>query len=338
MRKHQLRGEDGQTLILVALGLPLLLAMIALVIDGANLFTQRRSVQNAADAAVLAAGAKLNSDASPCTGPDTDSTTCAYKVRIAAEEYSNRNGGPSPLHFCADSADTNCYLTPYNGDNTRLQVRLKKSVSGFFTGAVGLSGLLSVSARAVAGFSAPTAAGNVGPLGIDKSKWSPALIDVPNQKLDFDASGFALFDLSHISPTAPIVAGTNCNRTPTAMNDDIRFGYPGDGSTVVLPANAWYCDNNGVKNGIKSGLHDAYTANKVLLFPVFDTVAPGSPTSYHVIGFAAFVMEQDPQSTWNSGGGGNHFLWGHFTTFVGTGVAGGSGGAYFGVLVLNLAE
>jgi hypothetical protein len=100
--------------------LPLLLAIAARVIDGGNLFVQRQSVRNAADAAVLAAGVKLNADGSACTGPDTTSRTCAYKVRSAAEDYSSRNGGPGSILFCADSAATNCYVTPYKGDNGRV--------------------------------------------------------------------------------------------------------------------------------------------------------------------------------------------------------------------------
>src|ERR671930_1395724 len=54
-RRSALRGERGQTLILFVVSLPLLVAIIALVADGSNLFANKRSVQNVADASVLAA-------------------------------------------------------------------------------------------------------------------------------------------------------------------------------------------------------------------------------------------------------------------------------------------
>ena len=49
------RGKQGQSLILLALGLVGLLAMAGLGIDGGRLFSARRSAQNAADAAAKAA-------------------------------------------------------------------------------------------------------------------------------------------------------------------------------------------------------------------------------------------------------------------------------------------
>ena len=55
LRREAIRGEYGQTLIIVVVALPLFLALIALVSDGSNLFANKRSVQNVADASVLAA-------------------------------------------------------------------------------------------------------------------------------------------------------------------------------------------------------------------------------------------------------------------------------------------
>jgi Flp pilus assembly protein TadG len=335
-RGHQLRREEGQSLILVVLALPLLLAIIALVIDGANLFTQRRSVQNAADAAAFAASAKLNTDLSACTGPDTDSTTCAYTVRTTAQEYSSRNGGQSSLHACVDGSDTNCYLTPYKTDNSRVQVRLKKSVSGFFTGAVGLSGLLSASASAVAGLSPANAGGNVAPIGVSQSDPDlcqpsnssyPNCFDQPGVVLNFDdVSDYALLDLDQVSTRGPIVGG---NVSTSTFGDWIQNGHAG-----VLPTNAWYGaeGDNGYHNGVKTYFSDDGTT--VLLIPVFDARDPGTG-SYHVIGFAAFVIEKDGVK-WTNSGGGNHKLTGHFTTFVASGAGGGSNN--FGVLVVTLFE
>ena len=91
MRRQAIRSEKGQTLILVVFALPLLLALIALVSDGSNLFANKRSVQNVADASVLAAVRELN----PCFGTGSVAA-CSSQVQAVASDYSSRNGGPSP--------------------------------------------------------------------------------------------------------------------------------------------------------------------------------------------------------------------------------------------------
>ena len=53
------RSEAGQTLVIFALTLPVLLGMCAIVIDFGNLFVEKRSLQQAADASALAAAQRL---------------------------------------------------------------------------------------------------------------------------------------------------------------------------------------------------------------------------------------------------------------------------------------
>jgi len=53
------RKESGQVLVLFAMALIGVTAMLALVIDGGNLYLQRRRMQNAADAAALAVVARM---------------------------------------------------------------------------------------------------------------------------------------------------------------------------------------------------------------------------------------------------------------------------------------
>src|SRR6266487_3251626 len=100
LRRQAIREEHGQTLILFVVALPLLLALIALVTDGSNLFANKRSVQNAADASALAAVRELNPDLSLCTGPASTPGTCLYRVETTASDYSKRNDGANPLHGC----------------------------------------------------------------------------------------------------------------------------------------------------------------------------------------------------------------------------------------------
>jgi hypothetical protein len=344
------RGERGQVLILVVLALPLFFALVALVSDGSNIFANKRSLQNAADASVLAAVREFNSDLSACGGPDTTAGTCLYRIRTTAEDYSNRNNGPTSLHQCNDSlgTDWNCYKTPYPGssDYGGLQVRLQRSVPFRFGRLVGLSGG-SVHAKAAAGLGLPGSASNVSPVGVQQAiaactmpTASPPRCLGPSypKTLDFDSGGFgyALLNL-HCATNTPV--STCATASPTSeMNTYMTSGFPG-----LLAVNKWYIQNNGAKNGIKQGVDDVIAAGTKLLIPVYDCVSvtppaivcgsgTGNPAAYHVIGFAAFVIVS--RNGWNNGQG--HTFTGYFTDYVATGV--GGGGSDFGVHVLTLNE
>jgi hypothetical protein len=163
-RRQQLRLEVGQVLVVVALALPMFFSVCAFVVDGSNLMVHRRSIQNAADAAALAAAQELPIDGSVCSGP------CQASVQARAEEYSiknytSKNGDTATLHKCheipgpppklTDRDDTNCFATPYvdqNGSHPQLvYVRLEDAdVPEFFTNVIGIAGPFKVSARASA--------------------------------------------------------------------------------------------------------------------------------------------------------------------------------------------
>lgn len=53
-KRRRNRGEEGQSLIIVAIGMIALLAIVALALDGAMIFWNQRRAQNGADAAVIA--------------------------------------------------------------------------------------------------------------------------------------------------------------------------------------------------------------------------------------------------------------------------------------------
>jgi hypothetical protein len=130
------------------------------------------------------------------------------------------------------------------------------------------------------------------------------------------------------------------------MKSWIINGYPG-----VLPANAWYGNNNGQKTGVKNAFVD--DGKTVLLVPVFDKWCPtataptppecpttGSPPlSFHVVGFSAFVI--DPGGiNWSPSTNGSHTLTGHFTTFIASGISSSPPGGPndFGVHTISLTE
>jgi hypothetical protein len=156
-RDTRLKDEIGQVLILVVLMLPLFFAVVAVVTDGSTLLTNRRSVQNAADSAALAAAQDL-ADAAACNGDATCLADLRAKVVADLEAYMQKNGGPDHLDGgtgsdpaqCFKPSDTNCYTWPYKGSWDLVEVRLRKDVKTFFTKAIGISKTFTVSARSVA--------------------------------------------------------------------------------------------------------------------------------------------------------------------------------------------
>jgi hypothetical protein len=360
LRREAIRGEQGQTLILFVFALPLLLALIALVSDGSKLFANKRSVQNVADASVLAAVRELN----PCFGTGSVAA-CSGQVQVVASQYSYANGGPgiptpaptppcpaggNCLPACDDTSapDWNCYQTPYpdsTGTGT-LQIRIKRSVGLSFAGIVGLT-KSDVVAKAVASLGLPGGATNVSPVGVEQQIAACTMPSAPVKcfgpsfptTLNFDSGGFgyALLNLDCATDTPQTTCATSSD---SEMVDYIEHGFPG-----TLAVNKWYQQNNGAKNGIKQGVDFAIANGQPLLIPVYDCVSvtppavvcgpgTGNPAAYHVIGFAAFVIQS--RNGWNNGQG--HTFTGYFTAFIASGVSGGPGGTDFGVHVVTLTQ
>jgi Flp pilus assembly protein TadG len=148
-RHHLLKSGPGQALILMALAMPLFFALAGVVVDGSMLMAKKRQFQNIADAVALATSAKLPTDGSSC-----DTTPgCPAAVQAAATHYYTENGGTDSIGPC-DPADphqqgTSCYLTPYKGQGTKIEVWISEPVSGFFTSVAGLGKTFTPSARAV---------------------------------------------------------------------------------------------------------------------------------------------------------------------------------------------
>jgi Putative Flp pilus-assembly TadE/G-like len=126
-RLEPLGREDGQSLILLVLTLPVLLAVAAFVVDGAKLFVQHQSAQNTADAVALALAQDL-----PCAGSD-----CPSDPTFAADNayYTSSNGLDNPLVPCDSTNTTNCYVTPVGSDYSKIQVKITEASRTFFAGA-----------------------------------------------------------------------------------------------------------------------------------------------------------------------------------------------------------
>jgi Putative Flp pilus-assembly TadE/G-like len=143
--RPRLGAERGQVLVLLTLTLPMMLGISAIVVDVGRLFVERRSLQQAADAAALAAAQRL-----PGTVCDA---TCTTDVADIAGDYKGKNlegfGGPA-LPVCDAVTTSNCYriLGPPSSPD-RVEVIVTENVPTLFGAILGKKSF-DVRARAVA--------------------------------------------------------------------------------------------------------------------------------------------------------------------------------------------
>ncbi len=123
--RNWFKKESGQSIILVALALVVLCGFAALGVDIGVQSTSQGQLQNAADAAALAAAAELPS---------------ASTAKTKAAQYAQING--------VDAGKTTA-TTPYNGNANRIEVVCKDTVQFSFAQVFGLKSK-EITARAVA--------------------------------------------------------------------------------------------------------------------------------------------------------------------------------------------
>ncbi|MGQ9677582.1 MAG: pilus assembly protein TadG-related protein [Chloroflexota bacterium] len=142
--KRRLEQEQGQVLIIFALGSLVFLGMLVLAVDVGTMYVDRRDAQSTADAAALV-GAQERS------GYSIASAAAIY----AARDYANRNGYNTTLTagngvWSGDvMVSTPPSSGPYAGNNSCIEVVIRKTRNSFFGGLLGADNL-QVSARAVA--------------------------------------------------------------------------------------------------------------------------------------------------------------------------------------------
>jgi Flp pilus assembly protein TadG len=138
------RGERGQVIVIFALGLVALVAMVGLVLDGGSAFAQRRSEQNAADLAALAAANDLIVNQGSATWVATARSVAAqngytHGVEGATVQVSCQNCPGQPLNSSVDGVQVQVDITAPHRNN--------------FAGVVGMSTWdVSATARSMTGW------------------------------------------------------------------------------------------------------------------------------------------------------------------------------------------
>ncbi len=127
------RHESGQVLIFIAFGLVAIMAVVVLAVDGGQLFAERRSAQNAADNAALAAAYAICKAADPVAAARNSALTNGY----------DNNGGTNTVVLNHPPASG-----PNTGDDEYSEALITSHRSTFFAQLIGI-GDLPVSARTV---------------------------------------------------------------------------------------------------------------------------------------------------------------------------------------------
>ena len=311
---RQLRNDSGQVVVFVVVLLTVLLGMAALVIDGGSWWQSQRHLQTAADAGALAGAQNLPTDQSGAT---------ANAISFAQQNFAGL-AAPTVTFPSAGEIDVGAVTT----------------APGFLAKVFGAAfGEVTVRAHARAAVGVPELLQNVAPVAV-KASAACAVTDPgcygQRVTLSFEESQVASSTIGLINLTCHSTASTACGSSSgiggSQLKDWIDNGYD-----QPLPAGQWY----GVKTGetvgpVRQGFTDR--VGVPLFFPVFDqTASSGSSWFFHVVGWAAFVIDPDGVN-WGSQ---TRELTGHFVTFIATDLASGgivSGGIDYGVHVINLTQ
>lgn len=315
-------GERGQVFVFVAVLLTGLIGMAALVIDVGSWFHGQRHLQTAADAAALAGAQEL---------PDQTMATSA------ALDYAQRNFGgiPAPtITFPAsDTIDVAATATAPG--------ILSKIYGSFFNS-------ITLGAHAQAKIGPPEYLKNVAPIVVkDTVACTTGSCFGQTKRLNFSesnlsSSSFGLIDLSCYSQTSAACSQSAPGASTLAGWITCTPCYSG-----YLPTGVSYDAVTGQKIGpITQALTSAGDNRTPLFFPVFDTADNVSKT-FHVVGWAAFVLDPSPNGVleWKqqnpSCDPDCKVIQGHFVTYLATALASGGtipGGTDYGVRVVTLTQ
>jgi hypothetical protein len=163
-----IRGQRGQSIVILAGGLVAMLAMVGLVIDGGNAFAQQRTTQNGMDAAAEAGAVELARRMSGID-PVGDDVTWDQRVFAAVTATSANNGltatgTPKYTDYAgAELGDVGAGVIPANTQG--VHAGGSRSFSTFFAGVIGIGNFTaSAEATAITGYAIESGFGNVLPL------------------------------------------------------------------------------------------------------------------------------------------------------------------------------
>ena len=306
MHKH--RAERGQTLVILALVITVLMLMAGLAVDVGMAYNERRDLQNAADAAALAGAQAL------CDGQDHGAASAVATTVGTANGATDVDPQPTTVT-----------------ERRRMSVTTSGEAETFFFRLVGIDSV-PVSAQAQAECSCAAAAGGLWPIGFDKPTWN----DIT--ECETENAHFIVWEASNINQTPQELLGVNicelCDCSPLESKTDLpvtkvmgygpsSLGHSGDRGWLALRVppelagkypDGDNCGNNALYHWIRNGYPQNIPGGACVgtqsgignLSPAFERVGD-------VVGLVLFDPAQSCGSgdapPWQCGPSGTHSKW-----------------------------
>jgi hypothetical protein len=310
---RRLQDERGSVIAFTVLFMVVLLGICATVVDVGSWFTERRHLQAAVDAATMAAAQDLPNTTLASSTASTYATTNATGLKPWAPSFPNSN---------------------------TIDITLSKDSPSIFAKFIGIDSM-NVHAHARAVIGAPASLKFVAPVAVQSTSACLATSSGcfgATRQLNFAESNLSASKFGLISLNCEGSTATSCSSSSTGSSDLIS--WINNGFSGPLDVNKWYAGVNGEKIGpLRDTL--AAAAGRTLLFPVFDSVDT-SAGAYHVIGWAAYVIDSGGVLSWKNDVPGCvpncKLLSGHFTTYIAHGADIDPSGTNFGVRVIGLTQ
>jgi len=261
MLKDLYHGEKGQSLTLLVLSMGVIVACLAVAIDGGNSFLHRRQAQVAADAGALAGALAL------AQGDD------AEQAAAEATEYSLGHNTATSVTVTVSGP---CSVT----------VITRRSFGTIFGGVIGQS-VMDVETRA--GASCVPVAGmaeDVYPIAVSADGFA---LDTSYEILAGGGPG----NFGWLGWGGCTDAGCLCTSLTPPGNSD-TYVNPYDSSDHVIDVGDWVPGSTGVANAacVRDALDALIAGPKPIYVVVWDAVqGSGSNLKYRVAGFAELTME-----------------------------------------------
>jgi Flp pilus assembly protein TadG len=220
-------AERGQALPLLALMLLAMLAMAALLFDGAQALLHRRALQNAADSAAVAAANVIQAGSTRgCNGGGGSTPRSAVLSAALTAAADNSAGYP------VSSMDVTC---PSGYGDTAVQVTLSGTSPAFFGGILRMS-MSEAEASAWTPGLGVSASGTAMNGGVSGTRFSVVVLNPHNSGWSSSANGCPSFLISG-GPTIAFGGNVHLNSACPAI-DGGALGTNGNSATVTFAGSA----------------------------------------------------------------------------------------------------
>jgi Flp pilus assembly protein TadG len=221
----KLKGQSGQVIVLVAVGLIALIGMAGMVIDGGRAYADERSTEAAAEAGAHAGAYLLEVNWNGAAG--TFGALTDAQVRASAQAFANYNGfdAANGDTFFLDyvKADRTTHVATLDNTARGVLVQIGKPQTATFSRVLGFR-LYSVFARATAMFGSAMVAGAI-PLAVDDSCFSSYNTSISWQPAN-GSGGFGSCNFATVVPPGCASGNLACynNALANGMNPPVTLG------------------------------------------------------------------------------------------------------------------